>query len=87
MGKPLDIKAVRKRLNLNLAGFCLLLRMSKASASTIIRWQEGKLAVPGSTALLFEILLKVPVARKEAGVDELAARYPYRDRPGRPPPK
>ena len=69
MGKPLDIKAVRKRLNLNLAGSPPA-SDEQASASTSFAGKR-EASRTGIDSMLFEILLKVPVAEEEAGVDEL----------------
>ena len=81
--KRFDLRKARTKLGLSTEGLRVLLRMSESSGATIRRWQSGEFDVPGSVQLALELLLKSPEARKVAGIEELAARYPA-DTPGNP---
>ena len=59
---PADLKAARRELGLSQAGLAALLRVQ--SDRTVRKWEAAERDIPGSAAVLIEVLLAVPEARR-----------------------
>ena len=67
---PAELKSAREALDLSLQGLADLLRMEgKNARTTVHRWETGRIArVPGYAAVVLELALAVPAARKFLGL-------------------
>jgi len=63
---PTELRSIRAALGLSAQGLARILGV--AEGRTVRRWEAGDNDIPGPVAVLLDLLLHIPGARKHLGV-------------------